>query len=103
MIEKEERQRTIQQNKSVHLYCKMLSDAFGEAGLDMKKTLKPEIDIPWTPESAKDHLVHPIMKALYNKTSTADLSTVEMQKVYEILNRHTAEKFGISIEWPSRS
>lgn len=102
MTDKEHKQRTIQQNKALHKYNTNLSIALNDAGLDMKKVLKPHIDIPWTPEAIKEHIVHPIAKAMFNKDSTADLTTTEMQRVYEVVNRHMAEKFGVSVEWPSR-
>lgn len=96
------KQRTIQQNKALHKYCRMLSDALNEAGLDMKKTLKPEVDIPWTPENIKDNIYKPVLKALTGKTSTSEMDTVNPSDVYEIINRHVASKFGIHVEWPSR-
>jgi hypothetical protein len=95
------RKRTIQQNKALHVYCKLLCAALNEAGLDMKKTLKPGVDIPWTPESVKNHLWRPIQVAVIAKESTTEMSTYDPSTVHEILNRHIAEKFGISIPWPN--
>lgn len=96
-------QRTIQQNKALHLYCQMLSDALNDAGLDMKNTLKPEIDIPWSADNVKDHLWKPVQLAVTGKKSTTELDTCNPSDVYEVLNRHIAEKFGINISWPNRS
>jgi len=42
--------RTLPQNSAMHLYFGWLAKAFNDAGLDMKKVLKPEVDIPWTAE-----------------------------------------------------
>ena len=98
---KEEKQRTLQQNRAMHLYFTKLSEALNEAGLDMREVLKPSIDIPWTPKNAKDYLWKPIEGALLHKHSTTQLTTKEIDKVYDILNRHTSEKFGISILFPS--
>lgn len=97
------KQRTIQQNKALHKYNTNLSIALNDAGLDMKKVLKPGIDIPWTPETIKDNIIKPIVKAMFGKDSTADLTTIETQKLYEVVNRHMTSKFGIHVEWPSRS
>lgn len=102
MTDKEHKQRTTQQNKALHLYCKMLSEALNDAGLDMKATLKPEVAIPWTMENVKNSLWRPIQEALTGKHSTIDLDSVNPSDIHAILNRHMAEKFGISIEWPSR-
>jgi hypothetical protein len=99
---KEEKKRTVQQNRALHLYCQLLSDALNDAGLDMKATLKPEIDIPWTPENVKNNLWRPIQKAMTGKESTTEIDTVDPSLVYEVLNKNIAEKFGIHIAWPSK-
>ena len=93
--------RTTQQNKALHKYCAMLSEALNDAGLDMKKTLKPEVDIPWRPELVKEHLFKPVMKAMLDKESTTELSTREVNEVYAVLNLHTAQKLGVSVPFPS--
>lgn len=95
------KQRTLQQNKALHKYFELLSEALNDAGLDMKATLRPEIDIPWTPENVKNNLWRPIQKALLNKESTTELDKVDPSLVYEILNRNLAEKFGIHVPFPS--
>ena len=96
-----EKQRTIQQNRALHLYFTLLAEALNAAGLDMKKTLKPEIDIPWTPGTVKDFLWKPVQKAILGKESTTELNTIEPSDVHDVLNRHLSEKFGISVEFPS--
>ena len=93
--------RTDLQNRSLHLYCEMLAEALNDAGLDMKTVLKPEVDIPWTKESVKEHLYKPILKVMLDKDSTTEMDTVNPSEVYQVLDRHLAEKFGITVEWPS--
>lgn len=94
-------QRTAQQNKALHLYLQLLSDELNDAGLDMKKVLKPSVDIPWTVTNAKEYLWRPIQEALLKKESTTELTTAEVSQVWEVLNRHLAEKFGIHVEFPT--
>ena len=101
METKEEKQRTKQQNRSLHLYFTHLAETLNESGLDMKKVLKPEIDIPWTSKNIKEFLWRPIMKAYTQKESTTELTTKEITEIYDTINRHLSEKFGISVEWPS--
>ena len=96
------KQRTNQQNAALHKYLSMLATELNDAGLDMKKTLRPEIDIPWTCDLAKTYLWKPIQKAVIDKDSTTKADRSEYTKVYEVLNRHTAEKFGICVPWPCR-
>ena len=92
--------RTNQQNRALHLWLKKLVLALDNAGLDMKRVLKPETDIPWSLDSAKEYLWRPLQLAMLGKESTKDLDTTEVSQVYETLNRHMANKFGISIPFP---
>lgn len=81
----------------------MLADELNFAGLDMKKTLKPEIDIWWTPESIKNYLWRPIQKAMTIKESTTELTTDEVNKIYKVLDKFTSEKHHIHLEFPSEN
>lgn len=96
-----EKIRTDKQNKALHLYFTHLAEALNENGLDMRKTLKPSIEIPWTPKTVKDYLWRPIMKAQVMKESTTELTTKEIDLVFDTLNRHLSEKFGLSVPFPS--
>lgn len=99
----EEEQRTLLQNKAMHLYFEMLANALNDAGFDIKKVLEMKtVDVPWTKTSVKEVLWRPVMEAMLNKSSTTDQSTIELSQVYEVLNRHTAEKLGVNVPWPDR-
>ena len=90
--------RTLQQNKALHLRCKQIADALNEAGLPMQKVLKPSIEIDWTPENVKEYLWKPIMKALYVKESTTELSkSGEIDHIDRTLIRMLGEKFHIEL------
>lgn len=97
----EKSKRTSQQNKALWTYCTLLATALNDAGLDQRAVLKPGIDIPWNKDSICDQLWRPIEKAVIGEESTTELSTKDVSEVYEILNRHTAEKLGVSVAWPS--
>lgn len=92
--------RTNKQNRALHLWLRKLVLELDNAGLDMKAVLKPEIDIPWTDDLAKQFLWKPVQKAMLGKERTRDLETDEVSKVYETLNRHMANKFGVSVPFP---
>ena len=96
-----ENQRTIQQNKALHKFYELLATKLNEAGYDMRKTLKNDIDIPWSKESVKDFLWRPIQQALLGKDSTTELETKDIDKIYDVLNRHLGEKLGIHVDFPS--
>lgn len=101
MEEEPKKQRTTLQNRALHKYFELLADTFNDAGLDMKKVLKPEVDIPWNKETVKNYLWRPIQKAQLEKESTTELTTQEIDLVFNTLNRHISEKFGLSEPFPS--
>ena len=96
------KQRTLQQNKSAHKYFELLAKTLNDAGLDIRKTLKPGIEIPWDAKLVKEHLWRPIQHAQLGKESTTELTTKEIQLVYETLNRFLGEKLSVHVPWPSQ-
>ena len=94
-------QRTLTQNAALHVLFSLLADELNGAGLDMRKTLKPTVDIHWDADTVKNFLWRPIQKAQLGKTSTTELNTVDIDKVFETLNRHLGEKFGLQVDFPS--
>lgn len=95
-----DRPRTDRQNKSLHLYFTLLAEALNDAGLDMRKVLKPSISIPWTPQTIKENLWKPIMEFQLQKSSTTEMTTKDIDVVYDTINRHLGEQFGITVEFP---
>ena len=94
-------QRTAQQNKALHVLFQLLANTLNDNGLDMRKTLKPQVDIPWSGGSVKEYLWRPIQKLQLNKQSTTELTTVEIDEVFDTINRHIGQQFGIHIPFPS--
>ncbi len=101
MDEKEYTKRTDRQNRSLHLMFRMLADELNGAGLDQRKVLKPGVDIPWTEKAIKEQIWRPIQKAQLEKTSTTELTTVEIDQVFDTINKHLGEKFGLHVAFPS--
>lgn len=95
--------RTPAQNNSIHLGCKLIADTLNNAGLDMRKVLKPEIEIPWTTISVKDHLFRPVMKATTSKSSTTELNKLgEIEVVWDTVMRFLGQNHGVEyIPFPS--
>lgn len=89
--------RTDQQNKALHLFFRELAETLNDAGLDQRKVLKPGIDIPWTEDAIKEALWRPIQLSYLRKKSTTELTTKDIDRIYDILNRHLSEKFCISL------
>lgn len=103
----DDKQRTALQNKAMHVWFKQLAKEFSDKGLDMREVLKPEVDIPWTMYSVKDHIWRPIQLLIcLDKDdqpieSTKDLTTKQCSEVAEVINRHLGDKMGIHVPWPS--
>lgn len=96
------RPRTVTQNASLHKFLELLAETLNDAGLDMKRVIREEVDIPWTKDSAKQYLWRPIQKAIIGKASTAEAETPDYDKVHKVLSRHLGDKFGVDVPaWPS--
>lgn len=89
------------QNKSLHLYFTHLANELNNAGYSVTKTIRHDIDIDWTPVLIKELIWKTVQKSAYNKKSTADLTSGELQIIWETINRYVGEKFGIHIPFPS--
>jgi hypothetical protein len=96
-----DKQRTLKQNKSLWLLFEMLAEELNVAGYDMKAVLKPEVDISWNKDMIHDYLWIPIQRIMTNKNSTSELTSTEIDKIFETLNRHLGQKLGISCDFPS--
>ena len=93
--------RTIQQNKALHKWFAELATELNNRGLDMRTVLKPTVEIPWDTETVKNHLWRPVQKTMLEKNSTTELTTAEVNKIYEVLDRHLLTKFHINMPFPS--
>ncbi len=100
-MNKEEKQRTTRQNKALHQLFGMIAKELNNAGLDMRRTLKPEIDIPWSTDTVKNYLWRPIQEAQLGKESTTELTTKDIDKVYNTMNRFFGEKLHVHVPFPS--
>ena len=96
-----ENKRTSSQNRALHLFFTHLSNELNDAGYDMRKVLKPAVDIPWNATSVKEFIWRPIMKAQLGVDSTRDMTTKDIDSVLDTITRHLGEKFGLFVEFPS--
>ena len=98
-VNKEEKKRTIQQNRAMHKYCEQLSKELNDAGISQKLLLEG-LEIDNSADSIKS-LFRSLGEAKYHKDSTAKFTTKEMSDIYEELNRHLAH-LGVHVPWPSQ-
>jgi hypothetical protein len=94
--------RTKKQNDSLHLWFDLLSKTFVENAIDMKILLsKYQMDVPVTPEMVKEYLWRRVQVSMYGKKSTTELTTDEVSKIYDVINRFLADNFKIHVPFPS--
>ena len=94
--------RTLTQNSAIHKYCELLAETFNDAGLDMETVLAPGTKIPWSEDTVKNLIWRKVQIPLTGKESTKDLLTNEVSQVYEVVNRHISQTFGVFVPFPSR-
>ena len=100
---KSAKQRTLTQNNCIHGYCDDLAKAFNAAGLDMETILKKGVAIPWDAHNTKKLIWHAVQLPMTGKKSSKDLLTNEVSKVYDVVNRHISQTFGVFVPFPSRN
>lgn len=102
-FERETGVRTLKQNDSLHKYYELLSTAFNDAGISVQLVLKEKIDLDWNERSVKELLWRPAQEALTGKKSTTELDKAsEITTVWEHLNRHISNKWGIYVPFPHK-
>ena len=96
--------RTLQQNRSLHKYLELLAEELDKEGHSLSEIVE-KIDLAEirpTKENLKVNVWHPIQQAMYGTTSTKDLTTAQVDRVYEAVNKFIGEQFHIHIPFPSR-
>jgi|SRR3990167_10405649 len=96
--------RTLQQNKSIHLYLRQVAEALNLAGYSVDTVLKNfTLELIWTPELCKEILWRTAQKRMYGKQSTTELDkSQEIDAIYDVINRFLGEKLKIeSIPFPA--
>ena len=95
--------RTLSQNASLHRYSTELARALNDAGFDQKEVMdkfKDSFHIPWSMEALKN-IFREVGRVMYDVESTKDLTTVQIQAVYRVVDMRISEITGVRCEWPS--
>jgi len=95
------KKRSNQQNKALHRLFELIADDLNNQGLTVKKTLRDDFDMMWTKTLIKEIVWKKIQKAMYGTESTADLTTQQIDKIFDVINKHLGEKHHIHIPFPS--
>lgn len=94
--------RSTQQNRALHKLFAILSDQLNELGETYKYIWLDEVmELSFTPELIKESLWRKIQLALFNKQSTKDLTTNEINQIIDILALKFSE-WGIPVNMPNK-
>jgi hypothetical protein len=94
--------RSLLQNSALHLYFDIISHNLNEIGLTyMYRGLnKAEIEMQYTAILVKEMIWRPIQIALFEKQSTTELTTIEINTIIDVLSKFFSER-GVYIPFPS--
>ena len=92
--------RSERQNNAIHLWFRQMAEQLNDAGYSNKHPFNDQIEIPFTEGLVKEMLYKPIIKAMYDKTSTTRLTGRELSEAAEVLVRWLSEKKGIYVPFP---
>ena len=100
LIEKKP-QRTLRQNRAIHLYCDMIATVLNDLGKTFKyEGIKGvEMELRYTQSLVKETMWKPIQKALFNIESTTELTTSEVSEVSIVIEKFFSEQ-GIDLPFP---
>jgi len=99
-IKKHKNTRTQRQNRAMHKLFRELSQQMNEQGLTLQQVLRTDVETMMTPKLVKEVIWRPVQKAMYGKESTTQLTTDEVDKVFDVINKHLG-KHGIHVPFPS--
>lgn len=86
----------------MRLYAKLCSKELNNAGYTVQLVLKEKVDVDWTPDLFFEIIWRNAQIAITGKKSSTELSKLEeIDLIYEHVNRHLGEKFGIHVPFPS--
>lgn len=94
--------RTGTQNRALHKYLTMVSDELSNQGQTMQNITQKltMIEITPTMEGMKE-IWRAIQKSMFRKKSTAELTTKEINAVYDVMSMWLAKNFEISLPFPN--
>ena len=92
--------RSLQQNKSTHLWCSQIADYLNKEKFFIQDVIK--LNTKWDMLKVKEMIFKTVVKSLYTKDSTTKLNKDEFELIIDTIIRYMAMK-GIEIpDFPNR-
>lgn len=96
----EKKQRSIQQNKSIHKGCTEIANLLTEHGKNLSVVIE-RLDVRPTMESVKD-IFRAIAQSKYGVESTAELTIDQINPIWEELTKAVSEATGVYVAFPAQ-
>lgn len=90
--------RSNKQNNALHLMFENIADELNDSGMYIGQVIR--LDARWNKERVKELIWKPTQEVLHKKKSTTQLTTKEIDEVFEVIHQALASK-GIQIVFPS--
>lgn len=102
--DKKEHTRTLTQNKALHQYFALIANELINQGQTMQDVVEKinMTEIYPSMKTVKELIWRPIMEAQIGKVSSRELTTAEINQVYEPMAQFLSTNFEISIPFPSQ-
>ena len=96
-----QQKRTNLQNNALHRYFRLMSDELNKNGITFKKAVRQDFDMMFSELLFKEAIWKPIQKSLFGETSTRELTSKQIDQIYDIINKHFSEIHEMHIPFPS--
>lgn len=92
--------RTLQQNKSCHLWCEQIASKLNKEKFFIQDVIK--LNAKWDMLKVKELIFKPVVKSLYTKDSTTKLNKDEFELIIDTIIRALATKGIECPDFPNR-
>lgn len=86
----------------VILFSSELALMLNNSGLTFHCALGKGGKVKWSSEAVKELLWKKVQHLKFGIDSTTKLNTSQVSEIYEVINRHIASTFGVSVVFPSK-
>ena len=94
--------RSDRQNNAMHLWFRQIAIELNDAGYWVRHPFSDTFEIPFTETLVKETLYKPVVKSMYNKSTTTKLTPSELSEAAEVLIRWLSEHKQVYVPFPQQ-
>lgn len=98
---KSAKNRTLTQNKALHVFCKQLSETLNDAGFDFRTFIKEGYPVPFNERLVKEYIWGPVQLAITGFDSSTKPEPKQYSEIYDALNVKLTEH-SVFVPWPCK-